>query len=103
MVALHVLAVIAMSLLERENLLLAMITGKKAAARNPGAADARRPSLLALLFAFIVVVGTGYGILRYDPQAFTLRSAESFEHRNDAGLAARGDTNARAQSEPGER
>jgi len=103
MVALHVLAVIAMSVLERENLVRAMITGKKPAARNSGGADARRPGPLALLVAFIVVVGTGYGILRYDPQAFTLRSAESFEHRNEAGLAARGDTNNRAQSEPGER
>lgn len=83
MVALHVVAVIVMSLLERENLVRAMITGHKPAARHPGAVDARSPSALAWLVAAVVVGATSYSILQYDPGAFALRSAESYEHRAD--------------------
>jgi cytochrome b len=97
MVALHVVAVLVMSFLERQNLIRAMITGTKPAAHYPGASDARRPGALALLVAFVVVLGTAYAILRYDPQAFTLRSAESFEHRGDAAVGPHDD-----RSEPGE-
>lgn len=97
MVALHVVAVIVMSRLERQNLIRAMVTGTKPAARYPGAADARRPRPLSLLIALVAVLGTAYGILRYDPQAFTLRTAESFEHRGDARFAAQ-----ESSSEPGE-
>lgn len=100
MVALHVVAVVVMSLLERENLIRAMITGKKPAAGHPGSSDARRPGALALLIAFIVVLGTAYAIVRYDPQAFTLRSTEAFEDRKGADLAARRDTHDRSVSEP---
>jgi cytochrome b len=85
MVGLHVVAVIVMSRLERENLVGAMITGTKPAERHPGAADARPPSLIGLVAALLITAAAGYAILRYDPQAFTLRSAESFEHRADGG------------------
>ena len=47
MVALHVVAVIVMSVLERENLVRAMVTGNKPSARHPGARDAAVPGLLA--------------------------------------------------------
>lgn len=87
MVAVHVIAVIAMSILERENLARAMVTGDKPAIRHPGARDARSPSVMALLMGVATIIATGYFILRYDPAAFTLRSAESFEHRTDAGEA----------------
>jgi cytochrome b len=97
MVALHVVAVIMMSLLERQNLIRAMVTGTKASASYPGAADARPPGTLSLLIAFVVVLGTGYGILRYDPQAFTFRTAESFEHRGDPRLGPQQNS-----SDPGE-
>jgi hypothetical protein len=30
-----------------------------------------------------VVAGAAYSILQYDPQAFTLRSADAFEHRGE--------------------
>lgn len=84
MVAVHVIAVIVMSVLERENLARAMVTGDKPVSRHPGARDARSPGVMALLMAGLAIIATGYFILRYDPAAFTLRSAESFEHRADA-------------------
>ena len=103
MVALHIVAVVIMSLLERENLVRAMITGKKPAADHPGASDADSPGGLALLIAFIVVFGTVYGILCYDPQAFTLRTAETFEHRNAPDPIVRGNRGQRGEDETGER
>jgi hypothetical protein len=84
MVGLHVAAVIVMSLLERENLVRAMITGKKNGRRHPGAADARRPTAVGIVIAIAVIAVTIYCVLRYDPQAFTPRSTQAFEHRADA-------------------
>lgn len=81
MVGIHVAAVIIMSAMERESLIRAMISGNKPAARHPGAADARPPSLSGWAIAILTVAGSIFLILRYDPQAFTLRSAEAFEHR----------------------
>ena len=89
MVALHIVAVIVMSMLERENLVRAMVTGDKPAARHPGAVDARPPGALAWLLGAMVVVATSYLIARYDPDAFTLRSSEAFEHRAEPGGEAR--------------
>lgn len=90
MVGLHVAAVIVMSLLERENLILAMITGRKPSVRHPGAVDARRPGIFALVLAALAVAGTVFLILQYDPHAFAPRSAEAFEQGratpNAAGL-----------------
>lgn len=79
MVALHVVAVVVMSMLERENLVRAMVTGDKPAARHPGAVDARSPGAVAWLAGAAVVAATSYLIVRYDPDAFALRSAESFD------------------------
>lgn len=90
MVVLHILAVFVMSALERENLVRAMVTGDKPLARHPGASDARPPSVVAWIVAIAVIAAAAYAILRYDPQAFTPRSAESFEHRaggNEPGRA----------------
>lgn len=84
LVAIHVVAVILMSLLTRENLVGAMVTGAKPAARHVDARDARRPGLLGLLVAILVIAGAAYAVLVYDPLAFTPRTAESYEHRADA-------------------
>jgi cytochrome b len=83
MVAVHVIAVIVMSILERENLVRAMVTGNKPAACHPGAVDARAPGAVAWILGVLTAVAAIYAIAQYDPDAFTLRSAESFEHRAD--------------------
>lgn len=84
MVAVHVIAVTVMSRLERENLVRAMVTGNKPAARHPGAVDARVPGAVAWIVGVLTVLASIYAIAQYDSDAFTLRSAESFEHRADA-------------------
>lgn len=88
MVGLHVAAVIVMSAFEGENLVRAMVTGKKSGRLHPGATDARRPTAAGIVIAIAVVAVTVYGVVRYDPQAFTLRRAEAFEHRADAAAGS---------------
>lgn len=85
MVGVHVVAVVVVSMLERVNLVRAMVTGDKLAARYPGARNATSPGAVALLAGGAVVAGATYLILQYDPNAFALRSAESFEHRAGRG------------------
>jgi len=90
LVVVHVVAVIAMSRMTRENLVRAMITGKKPATLHPGAGDAAPPSLLALVAAALVLAGAACAILSFDPLAFTPRSAEAFEHRMQAASDGHG-------------
>ncbi|MDM8012145.1 MAG: cytochrome b/b6 domain-containing protein [Parasphingorhabdus sp.] len=80
LVAVHIVAVIFMSALTRENLVRAMVSGSKPAQRHAGASDARKPSLFAYLIGMVVVAAAIFGILKIDPQAFVPRSAESAEY-----------------------
>jgi citrate lyase beta subunit len=84
MVAVHIGAVVVMSVMERENLVQAMLSGSKPRSRHLGASDALRPRVTGLVIALLVLAAAIYGVLQYDPQAFSLRSTESFEHRSDA-------------------
>ena len=85
-VAIHIVAVIAMSLLQRENLVRAMITGGKARQRRPGSVDAKSPPVVGIVLTVVVVAAAIYGVLRYDPQAFSPRASEAYEHRSEAPL-----------------
>jgi len=71
MVALHVAAVIAMSFLSRDNLIGAMITGRKKTTHFPDAQDAAPPLRLAVPLAVLVVAGSAWAATRIDPAAFT--------------------------------
>lgn len=85
LVGIHVVAVIVMSLLTRENLVRAMVTGSKRADRHPGEGDARRPGLAGTIVALLVLAGAVFAVRAYDPLAFTLRSAEAYEHGVEGG------------------
>jgi len=86
LVAVHVLAVIFMSAMTRENLVRAMISGSKPAQRHAGASNARSPSIVAYLIGIVVVAAAIFGILKIDPQAFVPRSTESAEYgENEMG------------------
>jgi len=71
MVGLHVAAVVAMSFLSRDNLIGAMITGRKKTTHFPDAQDAAPPVRLAVPLAALVVAGSAWTATRIDPAAFT--------------------------------
>lgn len=71
LIALHVAAVVVMSLLTRDNLIGAFITGRKQAALHPGMADARPPAALAVPLAVVAIGASAYGATIIYPAAFT--------------------------------
>lgn len=84
LVVVHILAVFIMSVLTRDNLVRAMVTGSKRATRHPGTGNARRPALFAYLIGIAVAIGAVFGILRIDPQAFVPRKTETAEYGESA-------------------
>lgn len=70
MIALHVVAVVAMTFLTRDNLIGAMITGRKKTTHFPHAQDAAPPARLAVPLAMLAVAGSGFAATRIDPNAF---------------------------------
>jgi cytochrome b len=71
LIGLHVVAVIAMSLLTKDNLIGAFITGTKRADLHPGAHDAGPPMPIALPVAAIAMAAGVYGATTIDPKAFS--------------------------------
>ena len=71
MIVLHVVAVVAMSLLTRDNLIGAMITGRKKTTHFPHAQDARPPARAAIPLAAVVVASSAFAATQIDPDAFT--------------------------------
>lgn len=70
LIALHLVAVIVTSLLTKDNLIGAFVTGNKRADRHPGVSDARSPASLATPIAAIVIGAAAYGATVIDPGAF---------------------------------
>lgn len=89
LIALHVMAVVVMSILSRENLVIAMVTGRKPEVRHPDAHDARRPPWYGLMLSALVVAGTIYAVRKFDPLAFTPRSVEAYEDGSQIGRSIR--------------
>jgi cytochrome b len=90
MIALHVVAVVAMSFLSRDNLIGAMISGRKKTTHFPNAQDAAPPARVAVPLAVLVVAGSAWVATRIDPQAFVPDAhAEAGEggERDEAGEA----------------
>ena len=87
LVVIHILAVVVMSLLTRENLVRAMVDGTKPADRHPLARDARAPGALAYLVGAITIGAAIWAVTTFDPLAFTQRSVESYEHEGERGTA----------------
>jgi cytochrome b len=79
LIAVHVIAVVMMSIWNRENLIVAMISGRKPAHKHPGASHARAPRLLSYLAAAMVVAAGVYLIRDYDPAAFQPHPLEEEE------------------------
>jgi cytochrome b len=70
LVAVHVAAVIVMTLLTRDGLVRAMITGRKRLILHAGASDALPAPRWAYVATLLVAVGTVAAVLAYDPAAF---------------------------------
>lgn len=85
LVGVHVAAVVIMSIASRENLVRAMVTGAKPAAKHPDGHDARPPHVLAYGVAVVTLVSAAIAATRIDPNAFGPHSrAEAGEVRGGA-------------------
>lgn len=71
LIAFHVVAVIAMSLITKDNLIGAFVTGNKRSDLHQGVPDARLPAKLAIPIATIAIGAAAYGATVIDPTAFS--------------------------------
>lgn len=97
LIGIHIAAVIATSFLSHENLVRAMVTGKKKAADHPDVLRIRRASPAAFMFALLVTGAAAAGIRSLDPGAFSLQPREAVEREGgEAGKAGEAMEGARA-------
>lgn len=71
LIILHVVAVIAMSVITKDNLIDAFVRGSKRADLHPGVGHAHPPMSLAIPVASVAIGVAAYGITLIDPVAFT--------------------------------
>jgi cytochrome b len=90
LIGLHVVAVVIMSLVTRDNLIRAFVTGRKRADLHPGALNARPPAMLAVPLALIAIAASAWGATIVYPGAFT-PGAHSKAGEQNAGENARGE------------
>lgn len=90
LIAVHVIGVIVMSVMTRDNLVRAMVTGRKPSLGLP-VQQAERPRALAALAGGAVVVMSVLGITRYDSHAFDGVSREAGEHDQGETVGTDGD------------
>lgn len=76
LVAVHITAVLLVSYLSKDNLIAAMLTGSKRAARHPDALDAIPPARLAVPVTFVAVLLTAFGVTIVDRNAFAPHSSQ---------------------------
>jgi cytochrome b len=99
LIGVHVVAVIATSILSRQNLVCAMVTGRKRAADHPEVRGVRKASPATFLVALVVSGTAVAGIRTLDPEAFSLHRREAAER--EGGERAKG-IQAGAQGKGGE-
>lgn len=85
LIGLHVAGVVLMSILSKESLVMAMITGTKPRARHPGAVDAVPAPGIAIPVAALAIAAGAYGVLQVDGQAFTPGAHSEAGEANDEG------------------
>ncbi|WP_219893399.1 cytochrome b/b6 domain-containing protein [Aquisediminimonas profunda] len=85
LIGIHIAAVVATSILSRENLVRAMVTGCKKAADHPDVLSVRPASPAAFLFALAASGAAVAGIQTVDPQAFSLQQREGIEREGVEG------------------
>jgi len=79
LMALHIVAVIATSMLSGENLTRAMVTGRKRAADHPNAQSTTPSSIVGLLVALGIAGALAAVITTFDPSPFSLKDRETSE------------------------